>query len=76
MKTIDPYGRHARRWTLACSERGGGSDVGTARFDVLIGWTYARWTAVRLGWRSGIKYIGDSLWGFQSTDAAPLTGVT
>ena len=22
-----------------------------------------------------IKYIGDSLWGYQSTDAAPLTGV-
>ena len=22
-----------------------------------------------------IKYIGDSLWGYKSTDAAPLTGV-
>ena len=32
---------------------GGGSDVGTARFEAMIGWTYARWTAVRLGWTSG-----------------------
>ena len=41
--------RHARQWTLARSVRGGGSDVGTARFGALIGWTYARWTAARLG---------------------------
>ena len=32
---------------------GGGSDVGTARFGAMIGWTYARWTAVRLGRTSG-----------------------
>ena len=32
---------------------GGGSDVGTARFEAMIGWTYARWTAVRLGRTSG-----------------------
>ena len=32
---------------------GGGSDVGTARFGAMIGWTYARWTPVRLGRTSG-----------------------
>ena len=32
---------------------GGGSDVGTARFGAMIGWTYAGWTAVRLGRTSG-----------------------
>ena len=27
---------------------GGGSDVGIARFGAMIGWTYARWTAVQV----------------------------
>ena len=38
-------------WLDPCG--GGGSDVGTARFEAMIGWTYARWTAVRLGRTSG-----------------------
>ena len=33
--------------------RGGGSDVCAARFRALIGWTYDRWTAARLGRTSG-----------------------
>ena len=52
-ETIGRCGGHAHQWTIDRSVSRGGSDVCTVRFVALIGWTYYRSVAARLGKTSG-----------------------